>query len=422
MKWSLDLDQRLDDWAAQGLWCHLAALALIALVAAVRWRHCVLSGYALIDEETYLGAFRTMAEGSSPYDVGGYLYTPFFAWVGAQLIARLGEFATLGVLRLSSLAGLAVAVWCSSAWLAVSWPTRVALAVAFVAVAPAVGAGLCTGNISFAVIGVILLALIRWSRRSALLGAVPSGLALGATVAAKPLAPLALVALFFHRRPNEAENERVGDSGDSDRHHRLGGQVEGRLAGLVGGLTAVALLAPMLSRLGEMSAQPIHQLSYARSFSLQRLLSLAGMKVNALAIVLVGALALVILVRVLPLDRSRLLAVAVTASVLVTPVVWNHTLVLTLPVQVMALAVAVDRWRWRPVPATAPRRRTYEIAFVALGALAIQLSEGIGAVDELSRAAQLAFISLPCFAPALLCAYVLVSTGAASSRRGRRKR
>ena len=399
VKLSLALDQRLDDWADQPLWRHLSALALIALVAAVRWRHCILLGDALIDEDTYLAAFRAAVEGSSPYDVGSFHYTPFFAWAGAQLIVRVGEFGTVQILRLSSLAGLAVAVWCSSAWLAVSWPTRLALAVALVAIAPAVGAGLCTGNISFAVIGVILPALIFWSRRSVLAGAIPSGFALGATVAAKPLAPLALVALFFHRRAGERGNE------DGRRH---------QLAGLAGGLTAVALLLPMVSRLSEMSEQPIHRLSYARSFSLQRLLSLAGLEVNAIVIVLAGALALAALLRFLPLERSQLLAVAVTASVLVTPIVWNHTLVLTLPVQVMALAVAVARWR----AARAKGSRAYELILVALGALAIQFSGGVGAVDELSRAAQFAFIALPCFAPALLTAYVLVSTG--SPEAGRR--
>ena len=399
------LDQHLDEWAAQGLWRHLSALTLIALVAVVRWHHCVLSGDALIDEETYLAAFRTMAEGSSPYDVGSFHYTPFFAWVGAQSIARVGEFATLQILRWSSLAGLAVAAWCSSAWLAVSRGTRLALAAAFVAMAPGVDAGLCTGNVSFAVIGVILPALIFWSRRSVLAGAVPAGLALGATVAAKPLAPLALVALFFHR-PTTTEGRR----------HQL--------AALLGGLTAAALLLPMISRLGEMSAQPIHRLSYARSFSLHRLFALAGFEVNAPAIVITGAVAVAVLVFFLPLDRSQLLAVAVSISVLTTPIIWDHTLVMTLPVQVMALAVAAARWR--AASGQASRNRTYELVLVALGALAIQFSGGVGAVDELSRAAQFAFIALPCFAPTLLTAYVLVSTGSpgstGSADRGRRKR
>ncbi|MCH7665805.1 MAG: hypothetical protein IH936_07745 [Acidobacteria bacterium] len=405
MKKALALDQRLDDWAGQGLWRHLSALVLIALVAAVRWHHCVLLGDALIDEETYLAAFRAMAAGSSPYDIESFHYTPTFAWVGAQLIARVGEFGTLQILRWSSLAGLAVAVWCSSAWLAVSWATRLTLAAAFVAMAPGVGAGLCTGNTSFAVIGVILPALIFWSRRSALAGAVPSGFALGATVAAKPLAPLALVALFFHR-PSSTEGRR----------HQL--------AGLVGGLTAAALLLPMISRLGEMSAQPIHRLSYARSFSLQRLFALAGFEVNAPAIVFTGAVAVAVLVYLLPLDRSQLLAVAVSISVLATPIVWDHTLLMTLPVQVMALAVAAERWR--EGSGQALRSRTYELVLVGLGALAIQFSGGVGAVDELFRAAQFAFIALPCFAPALLSAYVLVSTGSpgstGSAGRGRRKR
>lgn len=384
-----DLDQRLADWAAQGLWRHLCAVALIVVVAVVRWHHCVLLDQALIDEETYLAAFRAKADGGSPYEIGSYHYTPFFAWIGAKLLTAQGELATLGALRVSSLVGLAIAVWCSLAWFAVSWPVRLTLALAFVALAPGVGAGLCTGNISFAVIGVILVALIHWRSPSYLRGPLPSGLALGATVAAKPLAPLALVALFFYRPP-----EPVGK-----RH---------QVAGIVGGLTAIALLLPMISRIGEMAAQPIHRLSYARSFSLQRWLSLLGLEVSAVAVLAGVGLALVILLRSLRLDRSQLLAVAVTASILATPIVWNHTLLLSLPVQVMALAVATGRWRKRgssSVPGSAGIPG-YELVLVALGALAIQLSGGVGAVDALHPVAQIVFIALPCFAPAALTAYV----------------
>jgi hypothetical protein len=405
----LDLDRRLDDWTNLAPWRHLSALALVALVAAVRWHHCVLSSDPLIDEATYLEAFRAVLEGRSAYEVVSYHYTPFFASVGGGLLSGLGELGTLGVLRVASLLGLAIAIWCSFAWLDVSWWRRLALAVGFVALAPSVGAGLCTGNISFAVIGLILLALVQWSRRSPASGAVPSGLALGATVAAKPLAPLALVALFLHR-PTGGHGAQSG--GGIGRRHQI--------AGLVGGLTATALILPMVSRLAEMSEQPIHPLSYARSFSLQRVLSLAGIEVSALAIVLAGVLALAVLLRFLALDRSQLLAVAVTASVLVTPIIWNHTLVMTLPVQVMALVIAAERWR--VARGKASRNRSFELVFVALGALAMQFSEGFGAVDELSRGAQLAFLAVPYFAPALLAAYLLVFTGSIGGRRGLRNR
>ena len=401
-----DLDRRLDNWAATKLWLHLVALVVIALVALVRWHHCVLASKPLIDEATYLEAFRAVVEGRSPYEIGSYHYTPLFAGAGAGLIGLLGEPGTLVALRLAGLGGLALAVWCSTAWLAVAWGWRLALAAAFVALAPAAGAGLCTGNVSFAIVGAILFALMQWFRRSLLSGALPSGLLLGATVAAKPLAPLALVALFFHRAWPKGSL----------------GRFAARFTAVVGGLVAALLLLPMVSQLAAMSSQPIHPLSYARSFSLQRILSLAGIEVSALAVFVFGALGLAVLVRFLRLDRSQLLAVAVTASVLVTPIIWNHTLMLTLPVQVMALAIAWSRWRRRhAAPPEVSRHRTYELLLVTLGALAIQFSEGFGAVDALSRTAQFLFLALLCFAPAALTAYVLVSTGA-SSESGRRKR
>ena len=393
MNLPLDLDGRLAHWADEPLWRHLGALALIALVATVRWHHCLLSSDPLIDEATYLAAFRAMASGESPYSVGSYHYTPLFAWVGGRLLERVGDTGVLWVLRSGSLAGLSLAVWCSLAWLTVSQRIRLAFAMAFVALAPAVGAGFCTGNLSFAVIGVILLALTQWPLRSAAGGAIPAGLALGATVVAKPLAPLALVALLFHRPAVES------------RRHLI--------AGLVGGLTAAALLLPMLPRLSEMSAQPIHRLSYARSFSLQRILSLAGIEISGLVILLAGALLLAGLVRLRPLDRSGLVTVAVTASVLVTPIIWNHTLVLTLPVQAMALAVATHRRRVAP-PGTA-RKHWYEISLVVLAVLSIQLAGGAGAVDELPRMAQLIFLSVPYLAPGALMIYVVFSTGSTGS-------
>ena len=218
MKKPFDLDQRLENWTGGPLWRHLVALGFVILVSVIRWHHCVLSSNPLIDEGTYLAAFRALEAGTSPYAVGSYHYTPFFAWAGSSLLSAAGELGTLGALRLASLLGLAVTVWCSSAWLAVPWAARLALAASFVALAPAAGAGLCTGNISFAVIGVIVLALIHWSRRPTTRGAIPAGLALGATVAAKPLAPLALVALLLHR-PAATQGD------DGGRRHQIAGLV-----------------------------------------------------------------------------------------------------------------------------------------------------------------------------------------------------
>lgn len=381
----LDLDRRLDEWSALGLWRHALALALIAAVALVRWHHCLLLGEPLIDEETYLAAFRAVTQGDSPYTIASYHYTPLFAWAGSLLLRTAGEGGTLVIARALSLAGLVTAIWCALAWSRLPWGRRMLVGGVYVAVAPAVAGGLCTGNVSFAVIGVILVSLTQWSRRTPATGALPSGLALGATVAAKPLAPLALVALLCHRPAK------------GGRRHLV--------AGLAGSFAAALLLAPMLPRLTEMATQPIHQLSYERSFSLNRILALAGLDVGSLSIFLLGAVVLAWAVRRRRLERTELVAVAVTASVLVTPIIWNHTLVLTLPLQMIALVLA---WSRRRVGSAAD----YELVLIVLAALAIQLSEGFGAVDEFAPAAQLAFLSVPYLAPAALLGYVLrFSTG-----------
>ncbi|MFQ5528106.1 MAG: hypothetical protein ACE5GX_17850 [Thermoanaerobaculia bacterium] len=384
-----NLDQRLDEWGGLGAWRHLASVVSIALAALVRWHYCLL-GEPLIDETTYLGAFRALAEGLSPYDVPGYHYTPFFAWSGGAIWSQWGEVGALAALRSTSLIGLAVAVWCATAWLAASWLGRLAAAVAYVALAPAVHAGFCMGNISFSVLGLILPGLIFWSRPRLATGAIPSGLALGASVATKPIAPLALVSLVCHR-------PAPGSAGACSRRHWV--------AGILGGVTALALLGPMIPKIGEMTDQPIEALAYSRSFSLTRILDLIGIELTPPVVVLIGAVALVLLLRLGPLDRSRLVAVAVTASVLATPIVWNHTLVLTLPLQVMALSLALVRWRERT---RGDRKRAYEYCFVVLGALAIQFCEGFGAVDTFPPVPQAAFLSVPYVAPAALLAYLLV--------------
>ena len=86
----------------------------------------------------------------------------------------------------------------------------------------------------------------------------------------------------------------------------------------------------------------------SRTVSLFRLLSLANVPASSavvagLMVLLLAGVAAVARWRVG--DRPQLLAVALAGCVIVTPVVWNHTLVLTLPLQAMALTLATARYR-----------------------------------------------------------------------------
>ncbi len=207
--------------------------------------------------------------------------------------------------------------------------------------APGVRQGIEFGNLSFAVGGLLVLALLAWERNP-----VASGLLLGASLLIKPLALAALPALFFHR-PQKGGH----------RHQ------------LAVAVAVVAAALPLLAdpELGAFLRHGSHTWVLERTVSLHRFLALADARGGAsiLTLLLLAGVAAVARARVT--DREQLLAVALAGCVMVTPLVWNHTLVLTVPLQAMAIGLALARWRaaQRARPALAalgggghrPRRR-----------------------------------------------------------------
>ena len=104
-------------------------------------------------------------------------------------------------------------------------------------------------------------------------------------------------------------------------------------------------------------------------------------------------------------DRDQLLAVALAGCVMVTPVVWNHTLVLTVPLQAMAIALAASRYRAASGPAR--RWRGWEAVGIALAVAALTFGEGATGIDDRGVALQIFATLPPALAPAILAAYVL---------------
>ena len=391
-----DPDRLLDDWLALPWAVHLGAVGAIVLAICARWWWLIFTWVQHIDEKTYLEAFQLVAAGRSPYAAGGYHYPPAFAQIGAWILELLGAPGTLVAMRVASLAGVAFVVWCATAWLRLSWRGGLAVALLYVAAAPAIGEGFGTGNISFAVVGVVTAALVGWWRRPLL-----SGLGLGATIAAKPIAPLALVSLLFHRPPSLAKRGDGAVQGPAGKPNR--GSQQHRLAGAVGIATAALMLIPGLSRLAEMSAQPIHYLAYNRSYSLHRLLNLLGLEIRPVWLMLAGAVLVALLLQLRTLSRTQLLCTATAASVFVTPMIWTHTLILLLPLQAVALAWALQRRR------RLGQRGLYELIFVILASLALQLATGAGAVDDRGRLVQLIVLSVPYLAPLFLLLYPMLA-------------
>ena len=364
-------------WRALPAWQHGLAIALILLASTLRYLPALASAEPLGDELAQETAFQLEASGRSPYLEGNYVYPPSLLRLGAVL-HELPLRSPFLPLRCASLLGLAILLWSACAWLAWKPWQRVALAIALALLAPGVRQGVEFGNLTFAVGGLIVPALLVWERLP-----VASGLLLGASFLLKPLAPAAWVALAFQRPAS------------GHRHHLA---------------AAVALLAAALPlaadpEIGAFLAHGSHAWVVDRTVSLHRFLSLAHLPQGAtfLMLLLLAGVAVVAHLRIR--DRPQLLAVALAGCVTVLPVVWNHTLVLTLPLQAMAIALATARYR---AAADRDRRwRGWEAAGIGLAIAALTFAEGATGIDDRSVALQVFATLPPALAPASLAAYVL---------------
>ncbi len=370
-------------WRRQRLVWHLAAVAILAAVAVLRWWPEVTSAVR-VDEQYYLKAIDWVLQGESPYRQPHYFYPPAFAVAGAAVVERFGAPAFLALLRSANLLALAGLVWCSCAWVAGTWSRRLIWAAGCLCLAPGAHLGVSSGNVSFLVIALILAGLLAWRPHPWL-----SGAALGTAAAIKPLSPVVIAALFAHR---------------DGRQPRLAATV-----GLV--LSAVLLLG--FPHFGEMLELASGESRNLRTVSLHRLLWVLGFEIGAGWVAAAVAALTVFAVRRRPLGATHFLCLASAAVTLATPMMWNHTLLVALPIQVLALALAVRRSvgsRRRPTAVTGRQRRRYELMLVILGVAAIQLCDGVGGVETLAPWVQAAALAPPSLAPAALAAYILRTT------------
>ncbi|MEM6454036.1 MAG: glycosyltransferase family 87 protein, partial [Acidobacteriota bacterium] len=345
---------------------HALALALLLAVAVVRWGPWLFAATPLDDEAVYLVAFAARAAGEPVY-TGIFFYPPPFADAGAWLLERFGTTGVLAVLRAINVAGLALLVWIAAAWLPLGWRGRVLAATLVIALSPAVRLGLQWGNLSFAVAGPLVLGVL-WAARRPL----TSALMLGLGLVIKPLAPGALVVLAVVR-PRGARWSRQ------------------QTAAVLGGALALALLLATPGLIDFLDLRGGKGVT-ARNASLHRVVysvghAAVGAAPSALALAALIALATAAIGGWLSLRRRRacgpasILSLATTVALLATPLLWSHSLLLSLPTQMMAVAIAASR-RAQAEDAASRRARDYEIAVVVLRALAIHLSEGVGALDR----------------------------------------
>lgn len=375
------------DWRRERLSKHAAAVALSVLVMALRWPSAVFSPVPVEDERVYFGAFHLAAQGESPYQLR-YFYPPGFAVAGGWAVERWGEIPVLAGLRLANLLGMALIAWCALAWLPWPWHRRCLTAAALVALSPAVRSAVLWGNLSLAAVGTLLAALLTWRARP-----LVAGLLLGLSLAVKPIGPLAAVILMTHR-----------PAGGGRRH---------LVAATVGLALAAGSLIPF-PHLDDFLALRGGGPESGRNLALHRVLDCFGVEIEALTLAAAVALTAVVFARRRTLAPAHFVSFTATATLLATPLVWDHTLLLALPVAVLALAVAWDRWTSRTPPRRGGARRAalrrYEPALVVLLVLAMQLSGGLGGVETWSRWSQGLFAALPALAPAVLTLYLFRTT------------
>ena len=267
-------------WAGWSAWRHVVAVLALALVALLRHGAAVTEREPLVDERFYLAAFHFAADGESPYAESGFYYPPAFAYAGAALLGPLGDGGMLVLLRGLNVLSLGFVAWLATAWLGTSlasrpWWRGLAVGAALISLTPA-WLGLLLGNLSFLAMAPMLGALLWWRRRP-----VIAGLMLGASLAVKPLAPVAILVLLD--RPSGGGR----DSGAADQKatRRWTGAGHGRAAlSRAAGARRDAL-------------EPVEELTQARIVSLHRFLGHAGLGVDPLWVAVAIALAAVLVAR-----------------------------------------------------------------------------------------------------------------------------
>jgi hypothetical protein len=372
-------------WTKQPWTAHAAAILVLAAILVVRWWPAMTNPEPLPDERIYFVAFEAVLAGKSPASARGYLYFPFLAIVGAKEMAALGPAVVAAQMRLANLLGLAVTAWCALAWSPWGARRKVIVAAAVLSVAPAASFGMTYGNLSLAVSGMVVGGLLLWPRAP-----VTAGGLLGLSIAVKPLAPVAVLALWAHLPPSRG------------RRHVVAAVVAGAVAGVL--VLGFPYLGDLLSR-----AQP--ELA-SRTVSLHRFPYLFGLRLHPAWVTGIVGIATLAFVAGRPLPRRLFLCVAVTATLAATPLVWNHTLLMTLPIQALAIETA---W-WRSADRRAaggPKSllQRLEVLLVLLAVAAIHFSAGATGIDDQALWLQLAGTIPPALAPGILTAYLFTGPG-----------
>lgn len=308
----------------------IALLIFLILAAALRWGGDLWEVYPKPDETVYVQAAEHWSAGRSPYQEGGYFYTPVFAWAAAELTELATSLGYLRIQRALNLLGI-----CVAAWLALRiarWRTAPAIVVGvlWVSAAPGVALSIEVGNAAGLPTALTLAGLWVWLRRPHL-----AGVSLGLGQGLKPIAPLAALCLLARKGSDRSSSLRAG--------------------AIAVGTTALLLLVGW-RYLGDLLANAAGSAN-PYNFSLQRVLAGLGLRIAPVWItVTLAAVGLWWIAR-RRLSRAELLVVALTLNLLAAPILWAHSLMLFLPVQLLAASQLARSLRANGWRLDAARRR-----------------------------------------------------------------
>lgn len=354
-------------------------LLLLVVTGLWRWGEVVTHADVLPDERSYVAASRHLAEGGSAYEEPTYVYPSLLARAVRRTSSLVGEIQTLQILRGLSLGGTVLLVTLALALVEWPWPLRALAGMAYVTCAPAVRIATDLGNIAGLSGSLALVALVCWQRRPVL-----SGAALGMGLALKPIAPLAPLALAFHRSSAPIRQQWLA-------------------AGSCAAVGALTLL-PDIHRVSEAFANSARPGS-VYNFSLHRILEGLGIPIPAAAVFVLTAASLVLFLRSRELDRQALLIVAIGFSIASLPILWAHSLLLLLPAQLLAVDRAV---RTLIIGRLAETDRQRFLAMLALAAVvASLLPHAVGTVDGLPGWSVPIILAYPLVAALLVTWYAI---------------
>lgn len=334
---------------------HIAAIAALLIVVAIRYFPSFTTLRQLGDEEAYLCAFKSIGDGRSPYECNRYVYPAPVAELGALLSHVAGARVVQVGMRIINGLGAAVAVWAALGWVGWAYAVRLTAGMILVLFAPPIQEAMEFGNLSPLATGLALAAFALWTTAP-----IAAGVLLGLGTVVKPIVGAGVVMLIFHRPTGTLRRRSL-------------------TAGVIAGIVISGLLATTPRLLPEMLRKSALGPNASHNITPYHLLHCFGIDLPAFLFSGIALAAGAIAAWTQVFTSAELVAVSVVVAQLGAPSVFNHTLLLVLPVPILAFDAALRRVQGARTAGAAERTRSLVACIVAvIGAGVILASDVFG--------------------------------------------